>query len=131
MLRALTVAAGLVLVAHGLIHLLGTAAYMRLTEVQGLPFKTSLLGGAWEVGESGIRIFGALWALAAAGFLAAAAGWLLGVSGWSTLLVATAAFSLLLTALDYSVAFMGVAVNVGILLAVVVIARHFPSAIPG
>ncbi|MBA2243494.1 MAG: ABC transporter permease [Gemmatimonadetes bacterium] len=117
MLRILTIAAVVVLVLHGLIHLLGTASYLRLAEIQGLPFKTTLLGGHWNLGESGIWIYGALWALAALGFWAAAAGWLAGWGGWQGLLVGVALFSLLLTALDWSTAFMGVIVNLAILAA--------------
>ena len=50
-----------VLVVHGLIHLMGTAVYIRLAEVKGLTYKTTLLSGHWELGEGGIRVFGALW----------------------------------------------------------------------
>jgi len=70
-----------VLVVHGLIHLMGTAVYIRLAEVKGLTYKTTLLSGHWELGEGGIRVFGALWVLPAIGFVAAAlalaTGW-----GW-------------------------------------------------
>ena len=52
-----------VLVVHGLIHLMGTAVYMRFGEVKGLTYKTTLLSGHWELGEGGIRVFGALWVL--------------------------------------------------------------------
>jgi len=40
-----------------------------------------LLGGRWDLGEGGIRVFGALWAAAAIGFVAAAAALLAGW-GW-------------------------------------------------
>lgn len=117
MLRTLTIAAVVVLALHGLIHLLGTAAYMRLAEIQGLPYKTTLLGGHLNLSESGIWIYGALWAVAALGFWAAAAGWLAGWNGWQGLLMGVALFSLALTALDWSTAFMGVIVNLAILAA--------------
>ena len=35
---------------HGLIHLMGTALYLRLTELSGLSYKTSLLGGRLDLG---------------------------------------------------------------------------------
>jgi hypothetical protein len=131
MIRTLTIAAVAVLVLHGLIHLLGTAVYLRLAELAEMPYKTALLGGAWEVGDGGMRLFGVLWALAALGFLAAAAAWLLGLGGWATLLVGVTLFSLALTALDYQVAFLGVAVNMAILAVLAVAPRLLPTGIAG
>ena len=32
----------------------------KLAEINELPYKTSLLKGRWEIGEAGIRVFGAL-----------------------------------------------------------------------
>jgi len=131
MLRTMTIAAVAVLVLHGLVHLIGTAVYMRLAEVAEMPYKTVLLGGAWDVGDGGIRLFGALWALAALGFLAAAAAWLLALSGWPSLLAGVTLFSLALTVLDYQVAFMGVVVNLAILAALAVAPRLLPSGLAG
>jgi hypothetical protein len=96
-----------------------------------MPYKTALLGGAWEIGDGGMRVFGALWAVAAAGFLAATAAWLLDLSGWPALLVAVTLFSLVLTGLDYGVAFAGVAVNLAILAALAVVPRLLPATLPG
>jgi hypothetical protein len=131
MLRTLTIAAVVVLVLHGLIHLLGTAVYMRVADVAEMPYKTALLGGTWDVGDGGMRLFGALWALAALGFLAASAAWLLGFGGWSTLLAGVTLFSLALTVLDYQVAFMGVIVNVAILAALALVPRLLPTGLAG
>jgi len=61
-----------VLLAHGLIHIIGTVVYLRLAEVQGFAYKTTLLGGRWNLGASGMGVFGALWAVAAVGFMVAA-----------------------------------------------------------
>ena len=57
--------AGFVLVAHGLIHLIGTTVYLRLGEIKGFTYKTTLLGGRWDIGSAGMGIFGVLWAVAA------------------------------------------------------------------
>jgi hypothetical protein len=61
--------AAAVLALHPLIHLMGTAAYTKLADVPGLPYKTMLRGGRWDVGEQGIQLFGALWTVAAIGFV--------------------------------------------------------------
>ena len=64
----LRVVASAVLCLHGLVHLLGTAVYFRLAEVPEFPYKTTLLGGRWDLGAAGIRVFGLLWAGTAIGF---------------------------------------------------------------
>ena len=107
--------AAFVLIAHGLIHLLGTTVYLRLGEVAGFAYKTTLLGNSWDVGPVGMGIFGAMWAVAAVGFIVSAIGMLTGSSWWQPVLIGVTVFSLLLTGLDWNLAFAGVALNLVIL----------------
>lgn len=107
----------MILVLHGLIHLMGTTVYMKLGSVQGLSYKTTLLGGRWDLREDGIRVFGALWVLPAAGFVLAAIALWAGWSSWRAPLPSITALSLVLTVFDWSNAYAGVAVNVAILCA--------------
>ncbi len=44
-MKTLSVTAAVILILHGLIHLMGTVTYMKLGTVQGLTYKTTLLGG--------------------------------------------------------------------------------------
>ena len=44
MARWVSYLAAFVLIAHGLIHVLGTTVYLRLGEVTGFAYKTTLLG---------------------------------------------------------------------------------------
>ena len=104
-----------VLVAHGLIHLMGVTAYLRFAELGELPYKTTLLEGRWDLGDGGMRVFGALWLPPAIGFVAAAIALLSGWSWWPPVLLAATVLSLALTALDWQYAFMGVIVNIVIL----------------
>jgi hypothetical protein len=106
-----------VLFLHGIVHLLGTAVYLKLTAIPEFPYKTTLLGGLWDLGPGGIRLFGLLWAVAAAGFLGAALALLLDWTEWRTLLLVVTLGSLALTILDWTVAYAGIAVNVLILAA--------------
>jgi hypothetical protein len=115
MARWVSYFAAFVLIAHGLIHLLGTTVYLRLGEVSGFPYKTTLLGNSWDIGPVGIGIFGAMWAVAAVGFIVAAIAMLTGSSWWQSVLVTVTVFSLLLTGLDWNLAFAGVALNLVIL----------------
>jgi len=113
------------LVIHGLIHLMGTAVYMRIAEIQGLRYKTTILGGRLDLGDAGTALFGALWILPAAGFLATALALSFGWERWRTLLLLATVVSLLLTSLDWSNAFMGATVDMTILV-LLYIASRFP-----
>lgn len=114
-MKILVIFVAAVLILHGLIHLMGTVTYMRLGTVQGMAYKTALLGGRWDLGENGIRIYGALWAVAAIGFILAAIAMLFGWSWWRSALAAVAAFSLALTALDWKAASVGAILSIAIL----------------
>ena len=115
MSKTLIIIASLVLVLHGLIHLMGTAVYMKLAIIKGLPYKTTLLGGGRDLGEGGTRVFGVLWAMAAIGFIGSAVALLAGWGWWLFVLVGVTLFSLLLTALDWSNTYAGAIINIAIL----------------
>jgi hypothetical protein len=111
----LIVPVSLILAFHGLIHLMGATAYLKLGVLQELPYKTTVLGGRVDLGELGIAVFGALWAIAALGFISSVAGMLTNQNWWRAVLLGVTLLSLVLTALDSSAAFIGVIVNVVIL----------------
>jgi hypothetical protein len=108
----------ILLVVHGLIHLMGTTVYMKLGQIQGLPYKTTLLGGRWDLGERGIRVFGALWVLPAVGFVLAGAGLFVNHPAWGSLAIVSCVVSLVLTLLDVRAAFAGAILDVLILAAI-------------
>jgi hypothetical protein len=114
-MRILTIIASIVLIMHGLIHLMGTTAYLKLAEIKGLPYKTTVLDGRWDLGANGIAVYGALWAVAAIGFIVAAVAVIAGWSWWQPVLFGVTLFSLVLTALDWGVAYAGVIINIVIL----------------
>ena len=125
-MRILTIIASIVLALHGLIHLMGTAAYMKLVAIQQLPYKTTVLGGRWDLGPRGTAVYGALWAVAAIGFIVATLALLGGWSWWQPVLLGVTLFSLVLTALDWGVAYAGVIVNIAIL-AILMLGPHITS----
>lgn len=108
------ISAGLIFF-HGLIHILGFVTYWQLAQVQELPYKTTLLQGSLEVGEPGIRIFGALWLVVMQAILTADAGLIAGLSWWRPLMIVAALLSLALTVLDYDVAPAGIVFNLVLL----------------
>jgi hypothetical protein len=113
--KAVTVAFGVLLIVHGLVHLMGTAVYTKLGSIEGLPYKTTLLDGRWELGERGMRLFGALWVLPALGFVIGGAALLVGQAVWVPLVVVMSLVSLVMTVLDFRVAFAGAILNMVIL----------------
>ena len=105
----------LVLIAHGFIHLMATIVYMKLGEIPGFNYKTTLLSGRWDLGVDGIRFFGALWIFPAVGFIVIGIALLMGWSWWRAMLVPVILFSLILTDVDWSNAFAGLIANIAIL----------------
>jgi hypothetical protein len=115
MQKALFPAAAVFLILHGLIHLMGTTAYLKLGKIEALPYKTTLLGGSWNVGDGGIRMFGIIWVIPAIGFFLAGVAMFAGWTWWPALVGVMAVLSLVLTLLDWSVAYAGAIINVVIL----------------
>ena len=118
--RALVYIAAAVLVLHGLVHLLGVAAYWRLAQVQNLPYRTTVLAGRLDLGAAGIRVFGGLFLVACVGFAVAAYGLVTAAPWWRPILFGTTAVSLVITALDWQVAYAGAIINLVLLGAVFV-----------
>jgi len=117
MQRLLLAGAGVTLVLHGLIHLMGTTVYAGWGDVQGLPYKTTLLGGRWKVGEKGMRLFGELWLVPMVGFVVLGAALAFNGPVSTAALALTTVASLVLTLLDWDRAFAGAAVDGAILVA--------------
>jgi hypothetical protein len=101
---------------HGLIHLMGFVAYWPLVAIAELPYKTALVGGRWEVGSTGMRVFAVLWLVAAAAFILVVAGFLAGQPWWRPLMLGTIALSTAIIALDWASAYRGGIINAVILL---------------
>jgi len=115
MSKIIRIIAAVILFFHGLIHLMGTAVYMKLGSLDNFPYKTTILNGRIDLGESGIYIFGILWALAAIGFIVSAVGLFTKWKWNQSLLVGVSSFSLVLTGLDWEIASTGAIVNIAIL----------------
>jgi hypothetical protein len=117
MSKILLIIVSIGLVLHGLIHLMGTTVYMKLGTIEGFGYKTTLLAGRFDLGAGGIAVFGALWAVAAVGFVIAAVALLAGWEWRQSVLVGVTLFSLALTALDWKTAYAGATINIVILVA--------------
>jgi hypothetical protein len=59
---------------HGVAHLAGFAVAFKLLISDEVPYRTQVLGGTVEVGDTGIRVVGVAWLLMAIAFAIAATG---------------------------------------------------------
>jgi hypothetical protein len=109
------VAVGILLLIHGLIHLMGTAVYWRLATIEGLAYPTALLGGRLAAPTAAVQALGGLWLAGALGFGLVVAGLLLGRPWWRPLALGVAALSLVICALGWPDARAGVVINLAII----------------
>jgi hypothetical protein len=129
MSRTVFVALAVVVGLHGLIHLMGLVAYWPLGTLSELPYKTAVLGGRWELGAGGMRLYSVLWLIAAVGFVIVAAALIAGWSRWLPALFVVTLLSLIVTALDWGPAFRGAIVNI-LILAVLLIGPRVSNLLP-
>jgi len=110
---------GLVLLAHGVAHVVGFVGPWRL--VKDVAYRTTIFSGRVDVGDAGAKMIGILWLLVACGFGVIAVGAFLRAGWWPTGAIVTAAVSLALCVLGWPDARIGLAVNVVILTAALVV----------
>ena len=113
-------AANFVLFMHGLIHLMGLAAYWQLAELEELPYKTTMIDGKRDVGDGGFKLFCVLWLVGAIGYSTSVYGLLIEQDWAIPLLWVTTMLSLILTILDWKVAYVGIGFNVAIIIVLIV-----------
>ncbi|MHB9131663.1 MAG: ABC transporter permease [Armatimonadota bacterium] len=102
-------------IMHGIAHLPGFLVPWRLMTSPEMPYKTIQLGGRLNVGNTGIRLIGILWLLAALAFVASAVAVVMHVPWWRELTLVTTLFSLLLCVLGWPDSRIGLVVNIAIL----------------
>jgi len=105
----------ILLIVHGLVHLLGFVVPWRLATVESLAYKTTLLSGNLDVGEAGIRVIGLLWLLAAIGFVVAGIAAFALHPWWRAVTLGVTLLSLVLCILDWPDTQLGVLINLVIL----------------
>jgi hypothetical protein len=115
MIRIAAWAIALFLAAHGVAHLVGCLVSWRLMTSPEVPYTTTLLGGRVDIGDMGRRAVGALWLAGAVVFVIAGLAFGLGRPSAPLLIAGAAAGSLLLCAIEWPQARVGVFVNVALL----------------
>ena len=108
---------------HGTAHLPGFVVPWRLASLNEMPYRTTILGGTFDVGSLGIRLVGILWLLAGLGFVIAGLGAYGSSPAWPTIALVGTLFSLALTVLGWPDAPIGLALNAVILAYLILGAR--------
>lgn len=103
-------ALSVLLIAHGVAHLVGFVVPWRLMAAPEMPYGTTILAGTVDIGDSGVRAVGVVWLIAAVAFVLLGSALLAGVSvrAW---LFAILGLSLALCAVGWPDARIGVAIN--------------------
>ena len=107
--------AAVALALHGVIHLIGFVSPWRIASLDGFAYRTTVLGGAQDVGDAGVRLIGLVWLGLTVGFLTAGYGvwrqkpWAIGLTGVLAML------SLIVCVIGLPETAAGVAIDVVIL----------------
>lgn len=109
-------ALSVILAAHGIAHLVGFLVPWRILSSPDMPFKTTLLAGRVDVGDAGIRAIGVLWLLTAGFIVASAAGLALQARWAESMMLPAVLVSLVLCLIEVPEARIGVVLNVGLVL---------------
>jgi hypothetical protein len=113
----------ILLLVHGVAHLPGFLVPWRLAVLAELPYKTTLLRGAVDVGAAGARMVGLLWLIGALGFVTAAVLVFRGSAAWPALTLGSIVLSLVLCAKGLPETRIRLAVNLTLLAGVALAIR--------
>lgn len=111
----LRVILGIILLAHGLIHLIGVAAYWHLVKFDGINTSSEVLGGNLDVGDFGLKVLGLLWLAATIGFAVAAYGYVAKTDWWQPVMLSVTLLSLGVCILGWKDTVFGTTTNLIIL----------------
>lgn len=105
---------GIILLVHAVAHVPGFLTNWRLATLEGLPYRTTLVGGI-DVGHAGIRVIGVFWLLTALALGVLALGVFTQAWWWPPWLLGIALASLALCILGWPESRMGLGVNLVLL----------------
>jgi hypothetical protein len=117
------IAVAIYVLIHGFCHLVGFVVPWKLITSKEEPYRTTLLAGAIDVGDAGIRVVGLLWLAVALAFLVVGVGALASAPWWRNVTLVLTAVSLVLCVFGLPGAKIGILAN--LLLAAYLAAGHF------
>ena len=107
----------IIVLVHGLIHLIGVVTFWKISLHEH--YSTKVLGGVLDIGVRGTYVLGFAWLVAAIGYTIAAYGMFTDQVWWQTGLFAAASYSLILTLLGWKDAISGTILNLVILISLI------------
>lgn len=117
------IALAIVLLIHAVAHLPGFLVPWRLADLPDLPYRTTVLNGAVDVGAAGVRLVGVLWLIGTLGIITAAVLVFQGNPAWPSLTLSMLFLSLVLCILGLPNTRIGLAVDAVLLVAVILTIR--------
>jgi hypothetical protein len=120
--------AAALLALHGVIHLIGFVSPWRIAALEGFSYRTTVLGGAFDIGGDGARLIGLVWLGLTLGFLTAGYGvwrgkpWAVGLTGLLAIV------SLIVCIVGFPETAAGAAIDVVILATVSYVALSKPRS---
>lgn len=110
-LKIIAIGIAVLVIIHGMIHLIGFRVYGRGIRMADMPFKTTFFNDSLDLGIFGTRVYGWLWLLPTLGFILAGVGFFLHASWWQPLLIVASLSSLIITGVDWKNAFLGTLID--------------------
>ena len=101
---------------HGVAHLVGFVVPWKITQLEEMPYKTTLLNGSLDIGNTGIRIIGILWLMTALAFFVSVYFIFFHSPLWLVFTIFIILFSMILCILGWPDSKIGVFANFFILL---------------
>lgn len=114
----------LLMAFHGLAHLVGFLVPWHLIHPAGVTYRTTVMAGNLDLGETGIRVLGVFWLLTAIAFLALAGAALTQQPLWMPVAITVALVSLSLSLFAWPESKLGVAVNL-LIIAILLLGPRF------
>jgi hypothetical protein len=111
------------LLAHGVAHLPGFLVSWQLRSFPELPYRTTILGGAVDVGAGSVKAIGLVWLLLSALFVAIAAAALMRATWWPQSVYVAVGLSTALCVVGWPETRLGLVANAAILLLFLISAR--------
>jgi hypothetical protein len=101
----------LLLAVHGIAHLAGFVVPWRLLSLADLPYRTTIFGGAVDLGAIGVRAMGLVWLLTGAAFVVVAGAVVVDAAWWYRAFLITAVVSTSVCVVEWPQARTGVLAN--------------------
>lgn len=112
----MNIAVGIYMFVHGFAHIVGFLVSWKLVDDKDNPYKTTVLGGTWDLGHTGIRVMGILWLITGVAFFLMTYGAIVHSGWWKNTTYFVTCLSLLMSIIALPDTKYGIVANVLLLL---------------